>query len=129
MKALTFGFLLLTLLLSACTSEHRPMLNRGIVQNATADKLTEVRVLHHPTGATAGFSAILPGLDAELGFSPTEMRADQGEISWIERGRGYRVKLGLPKLERADDRPRTLVYRIEPGGRATVSLQAGGPLR
>ena len=119
----SFGVMFALLAVVGCASGTRPVLNRGVLENLTSRDLTDVKAVHHPTGATAFVSPILPGSKAELGFTPREMRSDWAEISWVQAGRRYQARLQLPKLNAAKDkRPHWLVYKIYGQGRVTVEL-------
>ena len=54
------------LLITGCNSTpDRPLVNKGIIKNATMHEVLDVNVKHYPTGAVASFSSILPYRDAE----------------------------------------------------------------
>jgi hypothetical protein len=82
-----------------------------------------VEVLHLPTRVIAGVSSILPGLTAEMGIRPRELKAKSAVLTWHEMDRRYQVALTMPKTPAEDVSKRYMViYQISQGGKASVSL-------
>ena len=104
--------------------KDRAIIVRGTIENKTMVVLKEVQVFHLPTRAITSVSAIYPKTSAEIGFRPTQLRADVAVLSWIEKGNQMKVRLEVPQVAAAGhEGPLTLVYRIFPGSRVTVQLE------
>ena len=106
------------------SGKDRAIIRRGVIENMTMDMLKEVEVLHLPTRFITSVSAVLPNTRAEIGFRPTQLRADSAVLRWIEMGRQMEVQLEVPQV--AQERSAgslILVYRIFPGGRVSVQLE------
>ena len=114
-------------LLVLCACARPPIiLERVLVRNATPGTISDVEVRHEPTLRFGAVNAILPGNAYELSFARAPMLAQQGVISWRDdAGRPWSKILPLPdkNVVRPEDRAFTLVYRIEPAGLVTVSLE------
>lgn len=120
---------------TAKPAQGKVYVSSGIIENRTPIVLTDVKVVHHPTLATANFSQIQPGQRVKLEFRATELMAHRANLSWFEDKQRFAVKLNMPVIkenstahlntpalqEDSLDHPLTLVYRILPGTRASVS--------
>lgn len=69
----------------------------GVIENATRFEVTNVRVIHRPTGALVGFSPILPFQKAELGIPPRQLMSNIAIVSWTHQGERYEVTLDIPR--------------------------------
>ena len=82
-----FGRILGCLILgvvTGCASTPSVMLGRAIIRNATAQRMTDVRVLHKPTNRIGAVTALLPGRELDLGFPRQAMLATHGDVSWTD---------------------------------------------
>jgi len=124
------SLLLAPSLLSGCATSlgkhSRPLIDLGVVENLTGEVVRDVRVKHMPTRAIASFSAILADRRAEIGFSPRELMADEGEIAWLIGTQRYKVRLLMPVYGQRSSQPLVLVYQLLPGGQARVLLPEAG---
>lgn len=99
------------------------LISRGIIKNTSRYEISDVNILHLPTRAIAGVSAILPHTAAEMGISPRKLKADSAVLTWHQQAQQYEVKLVLPKEPvRSESTYFMIVYEIFPGGEAVVSL-------
>lgn len=114
----------LILMVLGCAKPH-VMLDRAIVLNATATKITDVQVVHEPTKKTGTVNAILPQMTLDIGFSGKPMLAQQATVSWRD-GAGVKraVTLELPYDFAAakEGRLMNLVYVIHSSGTVTTHL-------
>jgi hypothetical protein len=119
------AFVLLCLLTASCAPPNI-RLDSVLVYNATADTITDVRIIHEPTNRVGSVSLILPGKSLDIGFPGQPMLARKGILSWRDgAGRGWQVELPLP-YDRAvaeQGRVMALVYVISASGNASVSLR------
>ncbi len=116
----------LVLTLSACARPNIT-LDRVIVQNDTAGKITEVKVRHEPTRRFGKVSAILPQRSLEIGLGRVQMLARQAVVSWRDSdGREWSVELDIPydRSVAKEGRHMSLVYTIITSGRVTAHLKA-----
>ena len=117
--------LALVLALTGCATPHQ-MLNRAVVHNATSGIITDVRVVHEPTGKSGKVSTILPRRSLEIGFSEHPMLGRHAIVTWKDQD-GMRRKAGValpsPKTAAKEGRAMTLVYIIEPAGNVSVQLE------
>jgi hypothetical protein len=58
------------------------VLDRAVIRNDTPGIITEVKVVHEPTGKTGAVSMILPHNAFELGFAEQPMRGERAIITW-----------------------------------------------
>ena len=103
------------------------MLDRVIVQNDTASKITEVKVRHEPTRRFGKVSAILPQRSLEIGLGRVQMQARQAVVRWRDGdGREWSVTLDIPydRSVAQAGQHMSLVYTITTSGRVTAHLQA-----
>jgi len=106
------------------SGKDRTIIRRGVIENMTEVILKEVEVLHLPTNVITSVSAVLPNTRAEIGFQPTQLRADSAVLRWTERGRQIEVQLEVPQVAQEGKKGSlTLVYRIFSGGRVTVQIE------
>jgi hypothetical protein len=116
----------LALVLLACARPNIT-LDRVIVQNDTAGKITEVKVRHEPTRRFGKVSAILPQRSLEIGLGRVQMLAQQAVVSWRDsEGRKWSVELEIPydRSVAQAGRHMSLIYTIITSGRVTAHLQA-----
>jgi hypothetical protein len=100
------------------------LVSRGIIKTLSNYKIVDVEVLHLPTRVIAGVSSILPGLTAEMGISPRELKAKAAVLTWHEKGQRYQVELSIPEIPNdRESRNYRVIYQISQGGEATVRLQ------
>lgn len=107
-----------------CTKPH-VMIDRAIVLNATATKITDVKVVHEPTKQTGQVNAILPQMTLEIGFSGQPMLARQATVSWRDcAGVNRQVTLDLPYDFNAAKEGQTmnLIYEIHSPGTVITHL-------
>lgn len=135
MKHVWLALVMLYLMLAtACVSDDsgayqssdkdRTIIRRGVIENMTTVMLKEVEVLHLPTRVITSVSAIHPNTRAEIGFRPTQLRADFAVLRWVEKGQQMKVHLEVPQVVKERNKGSlTLVYKISPGGRVTVQLE------
>lgn len=111
---------------SGCASKH-VILDRAIVRNDTPGIITEVKIVHEPTGKTGAVSMILPHNAFELGFAEQPMLGEHAIITWRDH-EGY-----LRKFEATlPDNPGTktkgknfiLIYTIRSAGVARIHLES-----
>jgi len=101
-----------------------PNITLGAIENATRTKLTDVQVIHRPTGALVGFSPILPGKRAELGIPSSKLRADIAIISWTQLGEKHTITLDMPKKPIGESSSEMmLLYTVHPSGHVTAELK------
>jgi len=117
--------LVLILALLACA---RPpvTIDRVLVQNATAGKITTVTVLHEPTKRFGKVNAILPDKALDIGLPGSKVLARQAVISWQDgEGQEWSVTVDVPydQSAAAAGRHMSLVYTIAAAGRVTAHLQ------
>ena len=115
----------LVLMLLACARPHIS-LDRVIIQNDTAGKITEVKVRHEPTRKFGKVSAILPQRSLEIGLGRVQMQARQAVVSWRDSdGRAWSVTLDIPydRSVAKEGQHMSLIYTITPPGRVTAHLQ------
>ena len=106
------------------SGKDRTIIRRGVIENMTEVILKEVELLHLPTKVITSVSAVLPNTRAEIGFRPTQLRADSAVLRWIEMGRQMEVQLEVPQVvQERSAGSLILVYRIFPGGRVSVQLE------
>jgi hypothetical protein len=99
------------------------LISRGIIKNLSNYEIVDVEVLHLPTRVIAGVSSILPGLTAEMGIRPRELKAKSAVLTWHEKDRRYQVALTMPKTPAENVSKRYIViYQISQGGKASVRL-------
>ena len=116
----------LVALLLACARPNIT-LERVIVQNDTARKITEVKVRHEPTRRFGKVSAILPQKSLEIGLGRVQLQARQAVVSWRDSdGREWSVELDIPydRSVAKEGQKMSLIYTITPSGRVTAHLQA-----
>jgi hypothetical protein len=98
-----------------------PLVSRVLVRNETATTVKNVRVQHFPTRVMASTSAILPGRELTLRFSPQTVKAVSAVVNWEERGVAREAALRIPARVPDDpDQDYRLVYTLLPQGRADV---------
>lgn len=132
----SYALLVLSILLAlGCTSTDgqqsksthstdRIIIAHGIIENLTSDVLYDVEVMHMPTRAIATFSPVLPKQKAELGFQPTELMANEAQLTWLQKGETKRIQLRLPQVvDSTNKSPMTLIYSILPEGQVTAHLR------
>jgi hypothetical protein len=113
------------LFLSGCAARHI-VLDRAVVRNDTARIITEVKVLHEPTGKAGAVNMIMPQSTFELGFAGAPMRGKRAIITWRDyEGRQRGVELSLPRGPATGERRdmMSLIYTIHPSGEVTVELE------
>ena len=112
------------LLFQGCAT-RQVVLDRAVIRNDTARIITEVKVLHEPTGKTGSVNMILPQRSLELGFAGQPMRGKHAIITWRDHeGRQRRIELALPRgRTTGEGRPMSLIYTIHPSGEVTVELE------
>ena len=116
------------LFLSGCATKHI-VLDRAVVRNDTAWIITEVKVLHEPTGKTGFVNMILPQRSLELGFAGQPMLAKEAIITWKDHeGWRRKAKVDLPDNRDAsgEEQTNSLVYTIKPAGDVRVHLEHSG---
>jgi hypothetical protein len=102
------------------------MLDRAVVLNDTAGIISEVTVLHEPTGKIGVANMILPQRSLDLGFSRQPMLAKEAIVTWRDHdGRQRQVLVTLPGDRDAlgEGKTNSLVYTIHPSGDVTVELE------
>lgn len=105
-------------------SDSRVIIALGVIENATKTELTNVQVIHRPTGAIVGFSPVLPGKRAELGLPPRKLMADIAVISWVQLGEKHLVTLDIPKQSTdGSNGEMMLLYTVLPSGKVTAELR------
>jgi hypothetical protein len=110
----------------ACARPH-VTLDRVLVKNTTASKITEVQVLHKPTNKFGKVNVILSEESLDIGLAGVDLLARQAVISWQDgNGEKWSVAVKVPYDQTAAEAGRhmTLVYMIAPFGRVTAQLQA-----
>jgi hypothetical protein len=113
------------LIFQGCAT-RQVILDRAIVQNDTARIITEVKVLHEPTGKTGSVNMILPQSSFELGFAGAPMQGKRGIITWTDHvGRQRKIELSLPRGPATGEgrAMMSLIYTIRPSGEVTVELK------
>ncbi len=118
-------FTIVVLTLLGCTTQN-VTLDKAIIHNATPGVITDVNVLHEPTGKTGGVNIILPGRSLNIGFSGQPMLAKQAIITWRDSsGKKRRSEVSLPYDQKAswEQRPISLVYVIQPSGNVTTRFE------
>jgi hypothetical protein len=102
------------------------LLDRAVVRNDTVGIITDVKVVHEPTGKTGGVNMILPQMSFELGFAGQAMHAKRAVITWKDhKGIRRRSEVSLPDSPDASKQghPNSLVYTIQPAGVVLVHLE------
>lgn len=127
MKSLIALVILLLPLLGAC-AKSPVLVNRVLVQNATAQDITEVTVRHEPTKKFGSVNHILAGktLDVGLGARGEPLLATQANLQWRDaNGIHHQKTLALPydKSLANSNQAATLIYIIYPSGQVSVYLQ------
>ncbi len=127
MKHLTYNtvVLALSLALTGCATPHL-MLDRAVVRNATAGTITDVRVLHEPTGKLGKVNFILPRKSFNIGFSGQPLLGKHAIVTWKDQeGMKRKAEITLPYHKTAANKGRamTLVYVIHPAGNVLVQLE------
>lgn len=127
MKSLITLVIFFLPLFSACTKTP-VLINRVLVQNATAQDITEVIVRHEPTKKFGSVNHILAGktLDVGLTAQGEPLLATQANLQWRDaNGMHHQKTLVLPYDQSLADSNQTvtLVYIIHPSGQAAVFLQ------
>ena len=110
----------------ACARPH-VTLDRVLVKNTTASKITEVQVLHKPTNKFGKVNVVLSEESLEIGLAGVDLLARQAVISWQDGdGEKWSVVVKVPYDQTAAETGRhmTLLYIIAPSGRVTAELQA-----
>lgn len=114
----------LVLVLLAC-ARSPAVLDRVVVKNATASKITDVKILHEPTKRFGTVNAILPQKSLDLGLSGQPMLAREASVSWRDGDDvewSLTVELPYGQIIGTQDRPMILIYIIYPSGRVDVHL-------
>ena len=110
---------------SGCVSKH-VILDHAIVLNDTPGIITEVKVVHEPTGKRGVVSMILPHNAFELGFTGQPMRGEHAIITWRDH-EGYLRKFVAPLPDNRDaiikEQNFTLVYTIQSAGVVRIHLE------
>jgi len=111
---------------SGCASKH-VILDRAIVQNDTPGIITEVKVVHEPTGKTGAVSMILPDNAFELGFAGQPMLGEHAIVTWRDH-EGYLRKFEGTLPDNPDTKTKgknfILIYTIESAGVARIHLES-----
>lgn len=109
------------LFFAGCAAKH-VMLDRAVVRNDTGGIITDVKVVHEPTGKTGGVNMILPHMSFELGFAEQPMDAKRAIITWTDRENILRrSEVALPgRRDTKQGQSHILVYTIQPAGIAHV---------
>ena len=121
----------LFIVLSGC-SKSPIMADCVLVKNASAWKVTEVKVRHIPTNRIGAVSAILPQESLDIGFPKQPLLADRAIIRWIDgQGQNRSDELGIPYDAAAAKAGRTmsLTYILLPSGSVTAHLQDSSLLK
>ena len=111
---------------SGCASKH-VILDRALVRNDTSGIITEVKVVHEPTGKTGAASMILPQSAFELGFAGQPMLGKHAIVTWRDH-EGYLRKFEgtLPDHPNAKTKGKNfiLVYTIQSVGVVRIHLES-----
>ena len=113
------------LILTGCAAKY-VMLDRAVVRNDTGGIITDVKVVHEPTGKTGGVNMILPQMSFELGFAGQPMLAKRAIITWKDhKDIRRRSEVVLPDRPDASKQGQShsLVYTIKPTGGVVVHLE------
>ena len=101
------------------------MLDHAVVRNETAGIISNVQVVHEPTGKTGAINMILPQRSFEVGFAGQPLRAKRAIITWNDHeGKGRRSEVALPASPGVPRKKHSysLVYSIQPAGVVRVQL-------
>lgn len=111
---------------SGCASKQ-VILDRAVVRNDTPGMITEVKVVHEPTGKTGAVSMILPHNAFELGFAGQPMLGERAIVTWRDH-EGYLRKFEAPLPDNPDTKAKgknfILIYTIQPAGVARIHLES-----
>jgi len=113
------------LILSGCAAKT-VLLDHAVVRNDTAGIISDVQVVHEPTGKTGAINMILPQRSFELGFAGQPMRAKRAIIIWNDHeGHRRRSAVALPAMPdiSKEGQSYSLVYSIQPAGVVRVQLE------
>jgi hypothetical protein len=113
------------LILSGCAAKT-VLLDHAVVRNDTAGIISDVQVVHEPTGKTGAINMILPQKSFELGFAGQPMRAKRAIITWND-DEGHRRKSAVALPAKPDvskeEQSYSLIYSIQPAGVVLVKLE------
>lgn len=113
------------MIFSGCAARN-VMLDHAVIRNDTAGIISDVQVVHEPTGKTGAINLILPQKSFELGFAGQPMLAKRAIITWNDHeGHRRRSAVGLPAKPdiSRNGESYSLVYSIQPGGVVNVHLE------
>ena len=111
--------------ISGCTSRHL-IIDRAIVRNETPGIITDVKVIHEPTGKSGAVNMILPNKTFELGFAGQPMFGKHAIITWKDyEGHLRKFVTPLPKNRDAKGKGNNyiLVYTIQTKGDVSIHLE------
>lgn len=101
------------------------VLDHAVIRNETPAIISDVQVVHEPTGKTGAVNMILPQRSFELGFAGQPLRAKRAIITWNDHeGHGRRSEVDLPSPPAISPNGQyySLIYSIHPAGVVRVQL-------
>ena len=111
---ISYVILTVFLMVLGCAKQYI-MIDRAVILNATANKITDVKVFHEPTKKSGEVNMILPQMTLDIGFAGKPLLAHQATVSWRD-GAGVKgeVALTLPYdlIAAKEGRIMNLVYVI-----------------
>ena len=126
------GLLLRAVVLSAFLAASMGCAERRVVMICAADAvnvsgapLSDVRIVHEPTGRFFAVGTLLPGRSFFLDFRERELLAQSAVVSWTDAaGRPHEERLDIDGFGLASSgRPLRIVYVIRDDGRAAVEAR------
>lgn len=124
-KLYIVALLILLVGLSGC-SKKPVMADRVLVKNASAFKVTDVKLRHIPTNRIGSVSAILPNESLDIGFPKQPLLADRAIIRWVDgqsHGRSDELDIPYDAAVAESGKPMSLIYILHPSGSVTAHLQ------
>ena len=121
----TWKFAIALFLIFTGCAVHDIMLDHAVIRNETPGVISDVQVVHEPTGKTGAVNMILPQRSFELGFAGQPLRAKRAIITWNDHeGQGRRSEADLPAPPAISPNGQyySLIYSIHPAGVVRVQL-------
>ena len=108
-----------------CAERRAAMICAADAVNVSGAPLSDVRIVHEPTGRFFAVGTLLPGRSFFLDFRERELAAQSAVVSWTDAaGRQHEERLDIDGFGlAASGRPLRIVYVIRNGGGAAVEVR------
>lgn len=111
----------LIFLLAGCNSQ-RVLICGGRIHNAAGRELSDITIVHQPTGQMLRNNLLPAESDVDLAFADRELRATSATIEWNDTvGGPQQVTLALPS-NGGTAGPQRLIYEIHGAGQVQARL-------